>query len=66
MAVDLKALKNHLGANPDYAFTVRIREQAKRMGFKAPKLPNKYVLHIGAKQRNRSSAQSVSTNINQE
>ena len=31
-----------------------------------PKQPNKYVPHIGAKQRNRSNAKSVSPNINQE
>lgn len=58
MAVDLK---NHPGVNPQYfeqmsarrGFMAENRVRAK-MGlplFEVPKQPNKYVPHIGAKQR---------------
>lgn len=51
MAVDSKALKNHPGANRDYNRTLAARLEARLYGFPIPKLPNKYVPHIGAKQR---------------
>lgn len=59
MAVDLKSLKTHPGRNPSY-----FSELATRQGVMAynrnrltivpldvPPQPNKYVPHIGAKQR---------------
>ena len=74
MAVDLKTLKTHPGANPDYERDMIARlkvqgenrarkEQARRAGLNpqsipmlaVPKQPNKYVPHIGAKQRAKAS-----------
>lgn len=64
MAVDLN---NHPGANPEYASLLEIRKEVlahnaaqRRLArlhlphtpvIKAPPQPNKYVPHIGAKQR---------------
>lgn len=53
MVVDLKS---HPGRNPDYFTQMEARKQAlemKRKGFpvRVPPQPNKYLPHIGAKQR---------------
>jgi len=53
MAVDLK---NHPGLNPAYFAQMEARRSAlieKRQGYpvRVPPQPNKYVPHIGAKQR---------------
>lgn len=55
MAVDLK---NHPGLNPDYFRLMEERKDAlemKRMGYPArvPPQPNKYVPHVGYKQRSK-------------
>lgn len=57
MAVDLK---NHAGLNPRYFHQMEARRHAlidKRMGYPVhvPKQPNKYVPHIGAKQRAKAA-----------
>ena len=64
MAVDLKALKNHPGRNPNFEAEMRNRTeaQAHNRSVKAhtltafvavPKQPNKYVPHQGAKEQSR-------------
>lgn len=59
MAVDLKS---HPGLNPDYLRIKAQRDEAIRYNrgnpFKmpVPKLPNKYVPHVGAKQRSKTAA----------
>lgn len=59
MAVDLKS---HPGLNPEYFEKMAERNEAlelKRKGFPAhvPPKPNKYIPHIGAKQRSKGAAQ---------
>lgn len=59
MAVDLK---DHPGLNPDYFRLLEERQEAlrmKRMGYpvRVPPQPNKYVPHVGAKQRAKGGAQ---------
>jgi len=61
MAVDLK---NHPGLNPDYFRDMEARRSALAynriapygLGMRVPPQPNKYVPHIGAKQRAKGEA----------
>lgn len=59
MAVDLK---NHPGANPAYERTMNERRtimaynRAALVKMPVPRQPNKYVPHIGAKQRAKGAA----------
>lgn len=71
MAVDLKALKNHPGRNPEYENGVRNRIAAQDHNMKqrklalrglphaplvkVPTMPNKYIPHTGAKELRRHS-----------
>ncbi len=61
MAVDLKS---HPGLNPDYFRLKAEREEAlemKRRGYPVhvPPQPNKYVPHIGAKQKAKAKGQKL-------
>lgn len=60
MSVDLNALKNHPGKNPEYekllANRISIMNMNREAGMKLapiPKMPNKYVPHYGAKEQKK-------------
>lgn len=57
-------LRNHPGLNPSYYSQMdarRIALREKRMGYPVyvPKQPNKYMPHIGAKQRAKGAARAA-------